>query len=57
MESSIRFFRIRGIPVGADWSWLFVFGLVVWSLSIQSPTSSRNGPPLPGRPSGGTRSR
>lgn len=33
MESSIRFFRIRGIPVGAHWSWLFVFGLVVWSLS------------------------
>lgn len=33
MESSIRFVRIRGIPVGAHWSWLFVFGLVVWSLS------------------------
>jgi hypothetical protein len=36
MESSIRFFRIRGIPVGAHWSWLFVFGLVVWSLSTSS---------------------
>lgn len=33
MESTIRFFRVRGIPVGAHWSWLFVFALVVWSLS------------------------
>jgi PDZ domain-containing secreted protein/Zn-dependent protease len=33
VESTIRFFRVRGIPVGAHWSWLFVFALVVWSLS------------------------
>jgi PDZ domain-containing secreted protein/Zn-dependent protease len=33
MESTFRFFRVRGIPVGAHWSWLFVFALVVWSLS------------------------
>jgi PDZ domain-containing secreted protein/Zn-dependent protease len=33
VESTIRFFRVRGIPVGAHWSWLFVFVLVVWSLS------------------------
>ncbi|MGH2754805.1 MAG: CBS domain-containing protein [Actinomycetota bacterium] len=32
MESSFTFARIRGIPVGAHWSWLFVFALVVWSL-------------------------
>jgi PDZ domain-containing secreted protein/Zn-dependent protease len=33
METTIRFFRVRGIPVGAHWSWLLVFALVVWSLS------------------------
>jgi PDZ domain-containing secreted protein/Zn-dependent protease len=33
VESTVRFFRVRGIPVGAHWSWLFVFALVVWSLS------------------------
>jgi PDZ domain-containing secreted protein/Zn-dependent protease len=33
VESTIRFFRVRGIPVGAHWSWLLVFALVVWSLS------------------------
>ena len=32
MESSFTFARIRGIPIGAHWSWLLVFGLVVWSL-------------------------
>jgi PDZ domain-containing secreted protein/Zn-dependent protease/CBS domain-containing protein len=31
--SSFIFLRIRGIPIGAHWSWLFVFGLVVWSLA------------------------
>lgn len=33
MGSSFVFLRVRGIPVGAHWSWLFVFGLVVWSLA------------------------
>ena len=32
MESSFTFARIKGIPIGAHWSWLLVFGLVVWSL-------------------------
>ena len=32
MGSSFTFARIRGIPIGAHWSWLGVFGLVVWSL-------------------------
>jgi PDZ domain-containing secreted protein/Zn-dependent protease/predicted transcriptional regulator len=32
LESSFTFARIRGIPIGAHWSWLAVFGLVVWSL-------------------------
>jgi PDZ domain-containing secreted protein/Zn-dependent protease/CBS domain-containing protein len=33
MESSFTVLRIKGIPIGAHWSWLFVFGLVVWSLA------------------------
>jgi PDZ domain-containing secreted protein/Zn-dependent protease/CBS domain-containing protein len=32
MESSFTFLKLRGIPVGAHWSWVLVFGLVVWSL-------------------------
>ena len=26
-------FRIRGIPVGVDWSWFFVLFLIIWLLS------------------------
>jgi PDZ domain-containing secreted protein/Zn-dependent protease/predicted transcriptional regulator len=33
MESSFTFLRVRGIPIGAHWSWLLVAGLFVWSLS------------------------
>lgn len=33
MESSFTLLRIRGIPIGVHWTWLFVFGLVVWSLA------------------------
>jgi Zn-dependent protease len=33
MESSFTILRVRGIPIGAHWSWLFVFALVVWSLA------------------------
>lgn len=33
MESSFTVMRVRGIPIGAHWSWLLVFGLVVWSLA------------------------
>ncbi len=33
MESSFTVLRVRGIPIGAHWSWLLVAGLVVWSLS------------------------
>jgi len=32
MESSFRLFRFRGIDVGANWSWLVVFALLVFSL-------------------------
>ncbi len=33
MESSVTLLRVRGIPVGVHWSWLFIFALVVWSLA------------------------
>lgn len=33
--SSFVFLRVRGIEIGAHWSWLFVFALVSWSLSAQ----------------------
>lgn len=33
MRSSFTLLRVRGIPIGAHWSWLFVFALVVWSLT------------------------
>src|SRR5918995_4925117 len=33
MTSSFTIIKVRGIPIGAHWSWLFVFALVVWSLS------------------------
>jgi PDZ domain-containing secreted protein/Zn-dependent protease/CBS domain-containing protein len=32
MESSFRLFRFRGIDIGANWSWLLVFALLVFSL-------------------------
>ncbi|HYZ92185.1 MAG TPA: CBS domain-containing protein [Actinomycetota bacterium] len=32
MESSFRLFRFRGIDVGANWSWLLVFALLVFQL-------------------------
>lgn len=33
MESSFTLLKVRGIPIGVNWSWLVVFGLVVWSLA------------------------
>lgn len=33
MESSFTLFKVRGIPIGVSWSWLLIFGLIVWSLS------------------------
>lgn len=32
-EADIKLFTVRGIPVGLNWTWVFVFLLVVWSLS------------------------
>lgn len=33
LTSTIRLFRVKGIPVGINWTWLFVFVLVFWSLA------------------------
>jgi Zn-dependent protease len=33
MESSFTLVRVRGIPIGVNWSWLAVFGLLTWSLA------------------------
>ena len=35
MESSFRLLRVRGIDIGATWSWLLVFGFIIFSLSTQ----------------------
>ena len=41
MGSSFRILKVRGISIGAHWSWLLVFGLVSYSLSSQVfPSSS-----------------
>ena len=33
MESTFTLVRVRGIPIGVHWSWLFVFAIVIWSLA------------------------
>lgn len=35
MSSSFRFLKVRGISIGAHWSWLVVFALISWSLSAR----------------------
>lgn len=32
LSSSVTFMKVRGIPIGAHWSWVFVFGLIAWTL-------------------------
>ncbi|HZC99129.1 MAG TPA: site-2 protease family protein, partial [Actinomycetes bacterium] len=34
MRSSFTLLRVRGIAIGAHWSWLLVFAVVVWSLAV-----------------------
>ncbi|MEW6473807.1 MAG: site-2 protease family protein [Actinomycetota bacterium] len=33
MESTFTLFKVRGIAIGLNWSWLLIFALVVWSLA------------------------
>lgn len=35
MESTFTLLRVRGIPIGVHWSWLFIFAIVVWSLASE----------------------
>jgi Zn-dependent protease/CBS domain-containing protein len=34
MGRGIRIFRVFGIDIRIDWSWLLIFGLVAWNLSV-----------------------
>jgi Zn-dependent protease/predicted transcriptional regulator len=43
MTASFRIGRIAGIPIGANWSWLIVFGLVLWSLAVNVFPDQDNG--------------
>jgi Zn-dependent protease len=44
MRSTIVLGRLAGVEIGLNWSWLVVFGLILWSLSaVQFPDA------LPGR--------
>lgn len=33
MKTSFRILRVRGIEIGANWSWLLVFALIIWQLA------------------------
>ena len=33
MRSTFPILRVRGIPIGIHWSWVFVFAIVAWSLA------------------------
>jgi Zn-dependent protease/CBS domain-containing protein len=33
MHASVRLGRVHGIEIGLNWTWLIVFGLIVWSLA------------------------
>lgn len=43
MKSSVSLGRIGGVSVGVNWSWLIVFGLIVWSLAVEVFPSSNPG--------------
>jgi len=34
LRNSVRLFNIRGIEVGVHYSWLIIFSLLTWSLSV-----------------------
>ncbi len=47
MRSTFRLGRFAGIDIGVNWTWLLIFGLIVWSLSQsvfpdQNPGHSNN---------------
>lgn len=46
LSNSFRLFTIRGIEVGVHYSWLIIFGLVTWSLSVYVFPGVPDIPPL-----------
>ena len=44
MTSSFRLGRVAGIEIGANWSWLLVVALIVWSLAAGVFPQSNPGP-------------
>ena len=32
-KRDVKLFTVKGIPVGLNWTWMFVFILVFWSLA------------------------
>jgi Zn-dependent protease len=43
MNETFRLGRIAGIPIGLNWTWLFVFALFVWSLAASVFPSTNPG--------------
>ncbi len=43
MTSSIELLTIRGIRIGVNWSWLVIFGLIVWTLATGIFPSTNEG--------------
>jgi PDZ domain-containing secreted protein/Zn-dependent protease len=33
MDATVQFLRVRGVSIGAHWSWFLIFAIVVWSLA------------------------
>ena len=41
MHASIKLGRVHGIELGLNWSWILIFGLIVWSLAASAfPTTN-----------------
>ncbi|HEY7250053.1 MAG TPA: site-2 protease family protein [Methylomirabilota bacterium] len=36
MHATVRLGRVHGIEIGLNWTWLIVFGLIVWSLAASA---------------------
>ena len=43
MHASVRLGRVHGIEVGLNWSWIVIFGLIVWSLAASAFPSTNPG--------------
>ena len=34
-RSTVRLGKVAGVEIGVNWTWLLVFGLIVWSLAAE----------------------